>query len=132
SEDASHGVRHQDLPTRRLRHNAGGRVHSFPEQIAILPDDLTGVQAGTHPDVVLGGVRAVVFIQKPLDTDSAVDGGAGGSERGHETVAHSLYLMAPVLVELTAHELPVCLQTSVRSLVAAARPQGGRPFDVGD
>ena len=126
-----HGFREKDLAAPGLGGDAGGGVHSFPEQVRLLSDRLACVQADTDLHLLVG-VLAVVLLQCPLDADGA---GYGLSRRGeghHEAVAQGLDLVAAVLLDLPSHKVKVGVNNLLGSAVAPTRPQIGGAFHVGE
>jgi hypothetical protein len=129
AQDTPHGFREQDLAALGLSRDAGSGIHRLPKQVRLLLDSLSRVQADAHPHLLVG-VLTVVLLQRPLDAHCAGHGLSGRGEGHHEAVAQGLHLVAAVLLDLPAHQLPLGAKYCLRSLVAPAGHQVGGGFNV--
>src|SRR5439155_3305504 len=122
-----HCVRNQDLPTLRLRRYPRRQDHRRAEEVAVLLNWLTGIQADSD-----GERLAFTLSEGPLEGNCALDGFGHATERSHETVAHRLHLGAAVLLEHVAGDALVLAEDGAAADVAQSRHHLGVADEVGE
>ena len=130
-DDGPDGFGHQDLAAFGLGYDPGGSVHRRAEQVPLLPDSLSRVEADAHLHLLVR-VPTVVLLQRSLDGDGTFNGLASRGEGHHEAIPYGLDLLAAVLRDLLSDQLEVGVNNLMGGRVAPARPQAGGADDVSE
>ena len=131
TENGFQGIRHQDLLSVGLCHDAGSGVDAGPEKVVSGTDCFAGVQ----PDADfyrVGRMSAVVVVERALDADSALDGLTRRLECHHEAVAGRLDLLTGVFPDLPPHDLVMLIHDPMSSRLTLVVAKASRADDVGE
>src|SRR3990170_730987 len=129
SDDLADTFRDEYLAALSLGGDAGGEDDRRPEQISLLLDGLTGVEADADAERL--GRRLVTRGERSLKGGCALQGARCGAEGGHEAVAHRLDLGAAVGRQGLAGQALVLAHQFAGAGVAEALSEGGGALDVG-
>jgi hypothetical protein len=125
----AHFVGSQDLPTDRLIHHPGRRVHSLTGQVAVVLADPPCVNPDAHLDDPLR-VGRVVLAQRALDSGAGTDCCHSGREGDEEPVTQRLAHSATECGDLVVHNRCLQRQDVVGAYITPHSPQGGGADDV--
>ncbi|MEY2435128.1 MAG: hypothetical protein QOC92_4853 [Acidimicrobiaceae bacterium] len=96
----------EQLSTVRGGGDARRFVHRHPDNIALGPSDLAGVQAHAHAK--LDAFRPLVRVQGELRVDGSSQAFAGGVEHEEEAIAVGCVLLSAVCEHGTSNDVAVC------------------------
>ena len=131
TDDAPDSLGSEYLAARGFGADASGGVDGRAEEIAVLANSLSGVQANAHLDLLFGRLGAIAVSQCALHGDGAGQSAARRHKGGHEAVAERLDLPAAVRLHLLPQEIEMAVDDLLSGGIALARLEGRRADDIG-
>src|ERR1044071_4602254 len=123
-------LRDEDLAAAGLRRNTGGEDDGGTEKIAVFFDWFASVEPDSNRDGLWKVRDRKWDVERPLECDSAIEGGGHRGERGHEAVAHGFDLGPTVLLERVARNALVLAENVAALRVAETVHHLGVAHDV--
>ena len=130
SQHPVHGVGGEDPAGRRQALDALGDDHGLAVEVALLGQDLAGVQPDAHLDVVETAPLQPTHVG--LDLPGGGDRPTGRGERGHQPVAHLLDQHAPMGIDLAPGDILDLAGDLACGVVTEALIEPGRLDEVGE